>query len=274
VCQFISELKTWKTTLFKYDLIGVPYLLQVLAIAEGAVNLFFFFESPFVGYLIPASMQTWIVTQLLRALVSGLLIPWATLKVNLDAWSVGGFIFLLGPLSFASYLKSVGQAKANKFNSVRRFHALVLRYKLVSLLVIQFNSMFCSRMFIRVVFPGLGIPIICFCSIFLMKNSLSFGMITLLFVFGVVVCLTIHLLLTFCAQVWSDSKRFMWEMIKLNSKKIRFRYSYRKRLLLSMFPIRIKLRESNFVEMSTPLVVMSLCIQQTVNILCLKNKHP
>jgi len=215
-------------------------------------------------------MQNWFVTQFLRGFVSGLLIPWTTLKVNMDAWTVGGFIFVLGPLSFASYLKNCGLAK---LNPLRQFNALIKRYKLVSLLVIYFNSMFCTRMFIRVVFPGLGILIICFCSILVMKNSLSFGMITLLFVLGLAACLTIHLLLTFCSQVWSDSERFMYEMIKLNSRRTRFRYSYRKRLLGSLFPIRIKIGEANFVEMSTPLVVMSLCIQQTVNILCLKNKH-
>jgi len=222
-----------------------------------------------VGYLFPVSMQNWFVTQLFRGLLSGLLIPWATLKVNLDAWTVAGFIFLLGPFAFVSYLQKDCPAI---MNLQERFRSLVLRYKHVSLLVIQFNTMFCSRMFIRVIFPGLGIPIICFCSIFLMKTTLSFGMITLLFVFGFVVCLTIHLLLTFCAHVWSNSDRFMHEMIKLNSKRTRFRYSYRKRLLRSLLPIRIKLGESNFVEMSTPLVVMSLCIQQTVNILCLKNR--
>jgi len=263
---FVPELDSWKIKTTKFDFICVPYMIKVLAIAEGAANMYFFFEFPFMGYLIPEPIQKLLVIQLLRGLVSGFLIPWVTLKVNLDAWTVGGYMFILGPLSFASYLQNNCPAK---MNLLERFQALVLKYKQVTTLVIHFNSMFCSRIFIRVILPGLGIPIICVCSVLLLKNVLSFGIITLLSVFGLIVWSTIHLLLTFCAHLWSDSERFINEMIRLNSN--RARYSYRKRLLASMFPIRIKLGESNFVEMSTPLVVMSLCIQQTVNILCLRN---
>jgi len=221
------------------------------------------------GILIPVGFQDLLLSQLLRVLVSGLLIPWLTVKINLDALTVGGYIFVLGPLSFASYLQL--NMMPAKMNIQEQFHAFVLKYKQVSLLVINFNSLFCGRMFIRVILPGLGIPIVCFSSIFLMKNVLSFDMVAFLSMVGLAVCLTVHLLLTFCADVWSNSNRFLHEISKVNSKQARY-FSFRKRLLMSMFPIRIKLGESNFVEMSTPLVVMSLCIQQTVNILCLKNR--
>jgi len=252
----------------KYDFICIPYLLGIMAIVEGTLNLFFFFESPFMGYLIPISFQNLFLTQIFRSFLSIFFVPWLAMKVSLEAVTVAGYIFILGPFSFASYLEKVNSAKMKLH--CRQFYPLVLTYNQVSLLVTLFNSLFSNRMFIRVIFPSLGIPELCFCTAFLMNNVLGFSMVTLLSVVGLVVLITVLLLLTFCANVRMESKAFLHSIDSLADFQ-RSQYSYRKRLICSMFPTRIKLGESNFVEMSTPLVVMSLCIQQTVNILCLKN---
>jgi len=222
-----------------------------------------FLHSP----LIPVSFENLFLTQIFRSLLSLCFVPWLAMKFSLEAVTVAGSIFILGPFSFAFNLQKLG---SSKMKSHWQFYPLILTYKQVSLLVTLFNSLFCNRMFIRVIFSSLGIPVLCFCTTFLMNNVLGFSMVTLLSVVGLVVLITVLLLLTFCANVWVESKGFLHSIDSLADFQ-GSQYWYRKRLVCSMFPTRIKLGESNFVEMSTPLVVMSLCIQQTVNILCLKN---
>jgi len=235
------------------------------------VLYFIDFNSWKIKIIIPVWFRNPIFIHVFRALYSGALIPWLTMKVNLDALTVAGYTFIIGPLAFSTYLVNLSDAKPNRMNMSKWFGISVVKYHQISLLVNQFNSMFCCRMFIRVIFPGLGVPIICFCTIVLMKDMLSPSIIALLLVITIVMFLTMFLLLTFCANVWSNSVSFLYKISKYNSPV--GKQSYRKRLLVSMFPIKIKLGESNFIETSTPLVIMSLCIQQIVNILCLRRKH-
>jgi len=102
----------------------------------------------------------------------------------------------------------------------------------------------------------------------MVENKLNFSMIVLLTFFALVVGVTVEMILTLSANTWSSSLQFLIEMNKIPSGDANNNISYRKRLLASLLPVRIKLGESNFVDMSTPLVVLSTCFQQTVNLVC------
>jgi len=250
----------------------MPYLYGLLTFAEAAIHLKFFYESPFLGSLIPVEfpmMPCW-CCDIFRYIYAGLLIPRVTFGIYLDCLTVVGYAFIIGPLSFATYVKGIC-GRRNEQLYCRNFANMVFNYKQVYLLIDRFNNLFCNRILVRVFFPGLAVPIVCTSTIFMLGNVLNFGLIILLLCLAIAIYASEELFYVLCAHLWKESEKLLDKMNQVNETNRKF--SYKKRVLASMVPMRIKLGDSNFVEKCTPLIILSLCIQYTVNILCLRVKH-
>jgi hypothetical protein len=77
--------------------------------------------------------------------------------------------------------------------------------------------------------------------------------------------LVVNFLLKFCGDVNEASVdlRRRWRSLTLASKEIRLA----KRQIRSCVPLKIKCGSSNYFEVSTPLVIMDLCLEQVVKLL-------
>jgi len=236
--------------------------------AETFVTLLFFYDSPFFGNLIPRSMQnSMALVTLFKYFYSLGLVPFLTLRIMEDAFTVMGYHFILGPFAFTEYVNSIS---VNKTRACRNLNACVKKYKQISTLVNEFNGIFCFRMFIKTVFPGYVVGIICIFTIVSLHSTMNASMTIILTALTLVIYLTVELLLTLCACLWSKSTHFLEAFSAMECYKVN--RAYKKRLMRSLMPIRIKLGESNFVEKSTPLIILSLCFEQTATLLCLRRR--
>jgi len=231
------------------------------------VTFLFFYDSPFIGNLIPRRMQNSLAATLFKYLYSFGLVPFITLRIIVDTFTVSGYHFTLGPFAFTEYVNSIS---VNNTRVCRNLNPCVKKYKEVSILVNEFNGIFCFRMFVKAIFPAFVIPIICIFTMVSLHSEMNTSMIIILSALTLVIYLTLELLLTLCACLWSKSTDFLQRFGAIEYYQVNC--IYKKRLMKSLMPIRIKLGESNFVEKSTPLIVLSLCFEQTATLLCLRRK--
>jgi len=232
------------------------------------LTFFFFYDSPFIGNLIPTRMQNSLAALVFKYFYSFGLVPFLTIRINVDALTVAGYHFILGPIAFTEYIESI---LGKRCGLSRNFNTTVKTYNEVSILANEFNGIFCFRMFVKVLFPGFIVPIICVFTMVSLHNTLNASMTLVLTVLATLVFSTFEFLLTLCACLWSKSAKFMENFGAMEHCKVN--HAYKKKLMKSLMLIRIKLGESNFVEKCTPLVVLSLCFEQTATLLCLRRRN-
>jgi len=124
-------------------------------------------------------------------------------------------------------------------------------------------------MFIRVILPNLPVPI-CFFCVFL-RFHITYNLY--IFVMPVIMCCCsfalFETILIMAANVWIGSVRLNQSMkINLNTKT---KLGYKKKLLVSLKPLKIKVGSNNVVETGTPLEFVSYNVSNFATSMCINS---
>jgi len=145
---------------------------------------------------------------------------------------------------------------------------MYLNFLKLSVLVAQFNEIFSYKMLIRAILSNLPVPICVLCVLLRFHHMFNLY----IFVMPVIMCCSSFVLfetmLIMEANVWIGSVRLnQSRKINLNTKT---KLGYKKKLLVSLKPLKIKVGSNNVVETGTPLEFVSYNISKFATLMCIK----
>jgi hypothetical protein len=239
---------------------------------------------PFLGYFLCRSSRDWLGVDTCRLDDDGLFnIPRGNVVFNLFRM-VGGLISLV---AFMSSILNAGLVVMHEIfpsivfqndrlaqlglaarNCTFSDHAQILRqYRELQILNIMFNKIYQRDYFV-----------FCMGTVILVMVANGYSVITMRMhhISGIFVMLGFYLtfmeyiilitLFRMASKVWSNSIEFAWSW-KRNDRLAKLRLTRRYGKCLQ--PLKVKMGSTNFVELNTPFLFFSFCMEQTISLVLL-----